>query len=78
MKEKSTQRRKNYRSTYGRDKIPEGWEVHHIDFDKHNNDLENLIVVPTEVHVAIHQSGYCEREEIENLINIYKTIKHEN
>jgi len=23
-------------------KIPKGWDIHHIDFDKTNNDIENL------------------------------------
>ena len=65
-------KRKNYRSIYGKSKIRKGWHIHHIDFDKNNNSKNNLIAVPEEVHVVIHQCGYCNREEINDLISIYK------
>lgn len=35
--------------------LPEGWTVHHIDFDHSNNNLDNLMVVPTPLHVWIHR-----------------------
>src|SRR5882672_4526506 len=34
--------------------IPRGWDVHHIDFDKSNNDIENLIALPHQFHNKIH------------------------
>ena len=46
-------------------------DVHHIDWNKNNNDINNLIAVPKMVHVVIHQSGYLNREEINSLILIY-------
>lgn len=68
-------KREDYRKIYGKSKIPEGWEVHHIDFDKHNNEIDNLIAVPKEVHIAIHQSGYCDKQQIEKLIKLYHKHK---
>jgi hypothetical protein len=38
--------------------IPDGYQIHHIDGDKQNNDLANLtIVTPTE-HKRIHSPHY--------------------
>lgn len=38
--------------------IPDGCEVHHIDHDTSNNDLENLLVVTTSEHQRIHSPYY--------------------
>ena len=67
----------NYRKIYENNiqKIPDKWEVHHIDFNHNNNSLDNLIAVPSMVHMVIHQSGYIPRDEIENLIQIYEDNK---
>ena len=55
--------------------IPDKWEVHHIDFNHDNNNLDNLIAVPSMVHMVIHHSGFIPRDEIENLIQIYEDNK---
>ena len=34
--------------------IPTGFDIHHIDFDKSNNDIENLQLVSAEQHCLIH------------------------
>ena len=67
----------NYRKIYEINicKIPDNWEVHHIDFNHDNNKLDNLIAVPSLVHMVIHQSGFIPRDEIENLIQIYTENK---
>ena len=67
----------NYRKLYERNigQIPDKWEIHHIDFNHNNNTLENLIAVPSMVHMIIHQSGFIPRDEIENLIQIYEVNK---
>ena len=36
-----------------------------------NNSLNNLIAVPKKVHTVIHQTGYLNRNEINNLIQLY-------
>ena len=60
----------NYRKLYTEQigKIPYNWDIHHIDFNHDNNNIDNLIAVPKIVHKVIHQTGYLERKEIEDLI----------
>ena len=67
----------NYRKLYENKvgKIPENYEIHHLDFNHDNNNIKNLIAVPTMVHMVIHQSGFIPRDEIENLIQIYEDNK---
>jgi len=67
----------NYRKLYELNigKIPDNWEIHHIDFNHNNNKIDNLIAVPSMVHMVIHQSGFIPRDEIENLIQIYEENK---
>jgi len=35
-------------------KIPVNWHIHHIDLDRENNDVDNLIALPKEVHQKYH------------------------
>lgn len=39
---------------YYNDKIPKGYEIHHIDFDRSNNDISNLQLVSRSEHRKIH------------------------
>ena len=34
--------------------IPPGWVVHHIDLNKTNDTIDNLIVLPNDVHTLLH------------------------
>lgn len=34
--------------------IPDGYEIHHIDGNRKNNDISNLIAISHEDHVKIH------------------------
>jgi hypothetical protein len=38
--------------------IPEGWHVHHVDWDKRNNDPSNLVALTPAEHSAIHLRKY--------------------
>ena len=40
----------------GLSELPEGFEVHHIDKDKTNNDIHNLCVVTRKGHRQLHES----------------------
>lgn len=47
----------NYRKLYAKHYgiiIPDGYDIHHIDFDRNNNAIENLILLPTELHKRLH------------------------
>ncbi len=41
-----------YKTAYG--KIPKNWIVHHIDGDKQNNSISNLIAMPWHCHDQMH------------------------
>ena len=47
----------NYRKKYEdycNIKIPNGYEIHHIDFNRENNDIMNLVLLPKELHNEYH------------------------
>ena len=46
--------RQFYREYYGIDFGPE-MAVHHIDFDRDNNAIENLLLLPVELHQRYHE-----------------------
>lgn len=35
--------------------IPEGYEIHHMDFDRNNNDILNLVALPISLHREYHK-----------------------
>ena len=48
----------NYRTFYEKHyklKIPKNWEIHHIDADRKNNNINNLIMLPKKLHRALHK-----------------------
>lgn len=40
-----------------RDRLRDGFDVHHIDGDKENNDPRNLILIEHTDHMALHNGG---------------------
>lgn len=36
-------------------KIPKGYDVHHVDRNKDNNDIDNLLLISNTDHLTIHQ-----------------------
>ena len=45
--------RKYYENYYGV-KIPKGYEIHHIDLNHENNDINNLVSLPRKLHRKLH------------------------
>lgn len=45
--------RKYYKEYYGIDFGPE-YHIHHMDFDKSNNDISNLLLLPGKLHSRYH------------------------
>ena len=50
-----------YESVWG--KIPEGYVIHHIDGDKTNNCILNLLMLSNEHHTSLHNKGKTLTEE---------------
>lgn len=40
--------------TYHKRKIRNGWVVHHVDMNKKNNHISNLLELPNELHTDLH------------------------
>ena len=54
--------------------IPKGFEIHHIDGDKRNNDIKNLIMIPSKDHRSLHAKTVTERKK-QHLDNIRDLTK---
>src|SRR5699024_10176361 len=37
--------------------LPKNWDVHHMDHNKKNNDIDNLVALPKDVHARIFATG---------------------
>jgi len=51
----------NYRKFYEKElgiKIPKDFDVHHLDYNRENNDLHNLVAIPKNLHKSFHLSLY--------------------
>lgn len=38
------------------EKIPNGWDIHHIDENKENNDISNLMIIEKSQHAKLHNT----------------------
>lgn len=47
--------RAKYKRFYGID-FGDEYDIHHIDLDKSNNDIENLLLLPKELHKEYHRA----------------------
>jgi len=53
-------------------KILKAWDIHHIDGNRENNNIKNLISIPREFHKALHNwVGLIPENYISNLLNWY-------
>lgn len=66
----------NYRIFYEKHyklKIPKNWEIHHIDADRKNNNINNLIMLPKKLHRALHKHiGLLSKKHLKILRRWYK------
>lgn len=42
--------------------IPKGYEIHHIDFNRENNDISNLACIPSKEHHDLHSALLTDEE----------------
>jgi hypothetical protein len=74
LKNKTLLHREVYKQAYGT--IPAGWVVHHIDFDKKNNDPINLIALPDWFHDQIHGNMKAQGRKFDR-VEIIRLLKAE-
>lgn len=55
-------------------KVPEGYEVHHVDFNHLNNDPGNLVALPRLEHRAIHSERNRNNPEFMQRLNDWCAI----
>tara|TARA_R110002012_G_scaffold280_6_gene1097 strand:+ start:1173 stop:1529 length:357 start_codon:yes stop_codon:yes gene_type:complete len=71
----------NYRKFYIKEtgkNIPNNYEIHHIDADRKNNKMENLIALPKNFHKTLHAHiGLLPKKTLIKLLYLYdKTNKN--
>lgn len=54
---------------------PDGHQIHHIDHDPSNNDIENLQLMTTSDHARHHLLDRIESGELDNMASLKKAVK---
>jgi hypothetical protein len=72
-------RRPKYVYEFHNGKIPKGWILYHLDQNKHNDNIDNLIAIPRAVLIKINAGrlnvNYHEiKKEVENYLKLQKPI----
>lgn len=49
---------RKYYCEYHRVEIPIDYDIHHIDYNHKNNDINNLVALPKELHKKLHDTLY--------------------
>ena len=62
---------------YYNGEIPEGYEIHHIDHDKSNNDISNLQLLTQKEHMKLHGSELTEAQRQKMRDNLTNTARPE-
>lgn len=55
---------------YYNGEIPEGYHIHHKDFDKSNNEIDNLVMLAASEHEKIHGNNITDEERKRRAINM--------
>lgn len=55
--------------------IPKGFEIHHIDRDKNNNDISNLQLVTKKEHLILHGELQTEEEKQRKRDNLNQNVR---
>jgi hypothetical protein len=65
-----------YYEKYYNIKIPEGFIIHHIDSDRTNNNIDNLIMLPSKLHSKYH--SYMNLFNSENISLTMQSLQKTN
>lgn len=47
--------------------VPKGYHVHHIDHDKNNNEIDNLMLITAKEHASLHGNSWSEERRDKQL-----------
>lgn len=53
------------------------YEIHHIDLDRKNNDILNLVLLETATHRQYHEKHYYRHQTISSIPDAKKGIRHQ-
>lgn len=62
---------------YHNGEIPKGYEIHHIDYDKSNNDISNLQLLSQKEHQKLHGAELTEEQRQRLRDNLANTARPE-
>ena len=65
----------NYRKFYEKQtlkKIPKDFDVHHLDLNRDNNDILNLVAIPKKLHIEYHISLSKAPIDLKLTVNVLK------
>ena len=60
---------------YFKIQVKEGYHIHHIDFNPENNDIENLLLLPDDLHRRLHEVKNRYGALLEGQKNLFSNLK---
>lgn len=60
---------------YFKIQVKEGYHIHHIDFNPENNDIENLLLLPDDLHRRLHKVKNAYGALLEGQTNLFSDIR---
>jgi hypothetical protein len=74
QKNHTTRSRAVYVENYG--ELPDNWEVHHINGNKTDNNLDNLVALPKSKHMSLHCfDRHGNKEGVTTILTEYLQVK---
>lgn len=68
--------RKKYKD-YFKIQISQEYDIHHIDFNHENNDIENLLLLPKKLHQRLHKVKNEYGGFLDGQMNVFIDIKNQ-
>jgi len=62
-------------TTFMENDVPEGCVIHHVDRDKSNNDISNLVCMEKEEHSRWHSSNISKETSLKRSLSLSKKVK---
>ncbi len=66
--------RKKYKD-YFKIQFGKEYDIHHIDFNHKNNDIDNLLLLPKDLHRRLHKVKYYYGPFLDRQINVFSDIE---